>query len=463
MGATTRAIGHMSGESTVLLVGNILKSMASPLSSTSSEIAADTEPSAESGLQRVKQCDVDAVVSAYDLPDTDGLDFLQRVRDTYAGMPFVLCVEDGSEALARQAVDADATTYLPMSDAEPAQLAATLSDAMSTYRQRRREQRRAEAMECTTEGIAIIDEQKRYVDVNGVYTEMVGTERSALLGAQWSQTLPDEVAAFIRTDVRPALAETGEWSGEVKARQGDGTQFPKWLSIARLDDGCHVCVARNVSDRVADKQRLKRRSEQLDEFASVVSHDLQGPLSVLKGSLDLAEKTGKTENFDRARNAVERMDDLVEDVLTLAREGMVIGEVETVDLAALAAETWETVETQRAELQIETTNRIRADASRLRGLLANLMSNAAEHSNGAVTVTIGDLESGFFIEDGGPGIPPEKRERVFETGYSTSTDGTGFGLGIVERIVEAHGWSVAVTEGTDGGARFDIRGVSIVE
>jgi signal transduction histidine kinase len=48
---------------------------------------------------------------------------------------------------------------------------------------------------------------------------------------------------------------------------------------------------------------------------------------------------------------------------------------------------------------------------------------------------------------------------VFDSGYSTSTTGTGFGLAIVERIVEAHGWTIEVTEGTAGGARFEIRGV----
>jgi len=69
------------------------------------------------------------------------------------------------------------------------------------------------------------------------------------------------------------------------------------------------------------------------------------------------------------------------------------------------------------------------------------------------------LENGFYVEDTGDGIPESERERVFETGYSTNHDGTGFGLGIVNQIVNAHGWQILATESESGGARFEIRDV----
>jgi signal transduction histidine kinase len=78
-----------------------------------------------------------------------------------------------------------------------------------------------------------------------------------------------------------------------------------------------------------------------------------------------------------------------------------------------------------------------------------------------VTVTVGGLPDGFFVADDGPGIPPEDRERVFETGYSTSAEGTGFGLRIVREVAQAHGWDVSVTESDGGGARFEIRGADV--
>jgi signal transduction histidine kinase len=79
-----------------------------------------------------------------------------------------------------------------------------------------------------------------------------------------------------------------------------------------------------------------------------------------------------------------------------------------------------------------------------------------------VTVRVEAIEddeavAGFAIEDDGPGIPPEKRDAVFDPGETTSAGGIGYGLAIVKRIVEAHGWSLAVTEGRVGGARFEVR------
>jgi len=67
------------------------------------------------------------------------------------------------------------------------------------------------------------------------------------------------------------------------------------------------------------------------------------------------------------------------------------------------------------------------------------------------------------LEDDGRGIPPDERDRILEPGYSTTEDGTGFGLSIVQRAVEAHGWDLAVTESADGGGRFGVTGMEVRE
>jgi len=76
-----------------------------------------------------------------------------------------------------------------------------------------------------------------------------------------------------------------------------------------------------------------------------------------------------------------------------------------------------------------------------------------------VGVTVGDLPDGFYIEDEGPGILADERDDVFDAGYSTTNEGTGFGLSIVKQIADAHGWEIRVTDRPDGGARFEITGV----
>jgi len=142
-----------------------------------------------------------------------------------------------------------------------------------------------------------------------------------------------------------------------------------------------------------------------------------------------------------------------------AREGETVIDFEPVNLAVTVNECWQTVETVEATLEIETERTIYADRSHLQQLLENLVRNAVEHGGENATITVGDLDNGFYFADDGAGISPDERDDVFASGYTTSTDGTGFGLAIVREIAEAHDWEITVDESEDGGARFEIIGV----
>ena len=80
-----------------------------------------------------------------------------------------------------------------------------------------------------------------------------------------------------------------------------------------------------------------------------------------------------------------------------------------------------------------------------------------------MNINVGSLADGFYVADDGAGIPKGEREDVFEPGYSTTTDGTGFGLRIVKQIADAHGWDICVTDSENDGARFEITEVDTVE
>jgi signal transduction histidine kinase len=154
------------------------------------------------------------------------------------------------------------------------------------------------------------------------------------------------------------------------------------------------------------------------------------------------------------------MRELIEDLLTLAREGDAVSEAEPLDLEPTALSCWHAVETAEATLEVTADGTIYADESRVRQLIENLINNAVAHGGPAVTIEVGDTgDSGFYVADDGPGIPPEQREAVFESGYTTTDGGTGFGLAIVKEIAAAHDWSVSVTESDAGGARFEFTGV----
>ncbi|WP_343783006.1 PAS domain S-box protein [Halorubrum aquaticum] len=217
------------------------------------------------------------------------------------------------------------------------------------------------------------------------------------------------------------------------------------------------------TEQIRTREReLTRQNNQLEEFASIVSHDLRNPLNVATGRLELAAAECDSEHLEHVEQAHERMHTLIEDILALAREGVAVADSEPVALGPLVEGCWETVETGETRLVANITQTVQADRSRLKQVFENLMRNAIEHGGEDVTVTVGELADGFYIEDDGSGIPADERETIFDAGYSTSEDGTGFGLSIIKQIVDAHDWDIHVTDSDEGGARFEIAGVEVV-
>ncbi|WP_430505573.1 ATP-binding protein [Haloparvum sp. PAK95] len=201
---------------------------------------------------------------------------------------------------------------------------------------------------------------------------------------------------------------------------------------------------------------LSRQNDRLETFARVVSHDLRNPLSIARGYLDMALE-GEEKAIDRVRDAHSRMDDLIEDLLTLARSGVAIDDRQPTSFEAVARDAWKSADADGLELTIEDDWELDADPDRLRQLLENLFRNSAEHADGDETIYVGMLADGpgFYVEDTGPGIPEAERDDVFEFGYSTRDGGTGIGLAIVGEIVDGHDWDVSIEDGRAGGARFE--------
>lgn len=235
----------------------------------------------------------------------------------------------------------------------------------------------------------------------------------------------------------------------------------------------HAVASIEARGQLADHEReLARQNERLDAFAGVVSHDLRNPLNVATGHLELArEQRGGDgngervdENLSQVAAALDRMEDLIQDLLTLSRQGKTVDECRPVPLQPTVDRAWSTIESSEARLRIDgDLGTISCDRKRLRQLLENLFRNSIEHAGPDVTVTVRRTDVGFVIEDDGPGIPSEERQTVFEMGYTTNTDGTGFGLNIVRSIADAHGWDVSVGESPNGGASFEFSGVETVD
>lgn len=244
------------------------------------------------------------------------------------------------------------------------------------------------------------------------------------------------------------------------------------------EDRKRLVLFEDVTDRRDHQRELKHQNDRLEEFASIISHDLRNPLDVALGRATAVEEEldddELTAHVEQMQDAHSRMDQIITDVLALAREGGEIETTEPVPLEVVADDAWEHVDTGPVSLDVETGLAVEADRERLTRAFENLFRNSVEHGvtdagprsrsesgEDGITVRVGELGDGdgFFISDDGVGIPAAKRESVFETGYTGDGASTGLGLAIVARIAGAHDWEVRATESEAGGARFEFTGV----
>jgi len=588
------------------------------------EFDIETATSASEGLRLLETESVDCIVSDYEMPGENGIEFLESVREDYPDLPFILYTGRGSEAVAGDAISAGVTDYLQKTSdtSHYALLANRIVNAVEQSRSQR-------ALEASKDRLSLFIDQSplgfveynqdfEIVRVNDTLTEMFGYTETELLGETWeifvsskSYDDVDEVTSAlseasggyhsVNENVRKdgdrivvewhnrivtddsgdvvtifshcqdvterieheqnlaqlrdffaeaeELGDLGAWEFDesgmstwtagtrrihevdddfdptvedglsfyhpddretvadaVDAALEDGEPYDlevrlitatgdcRWVRThgKRVEDGEKRTVRGFIQDITEQKERERRlrvQNERLESFASVVSHDLQGPLTVAQGHLELAQQEVTSDHLDSIDSAHERMQTLIDDILTLARDGREATTTEPVSLQTAASACWETIGTENGTLVTDTDSVVVADPRRLQRLLENLFRNSVTHAStpslsrmqensveqgsagssmqsdsaddDGVTVTVGDIDdaNGFYVADDGPGIPEDERDTVFEAGYSTASEGTGFGLAIVTDIAAVHGWDVSVTDSESGGARFEITGV----
>ena len=216
-----------------------------------------------------------------------------------------------------------------------------------------------------------------------------------------------------------------------------------------------------IAHTIARNERrieLRRQTERLEQFSAVVSHDLRNPLNVLSGYLGLVEDDVERSNYAAMERAVHRMETLIDDLLMLARRGDAVAETESVSVAAVAENAWDSIRAPNATLTVAAdVGRVEADPGRLRQLFENLFRNAVDHGGPEVDIEVGAVSGrpearGMYVADDGPGIASDASGSLFDSGFSTAGS-SGLGLAIVARIADAHGWEIDVRN--DGGAVFE--------
>ncbi|GAB3681791.1 hypothetical protein GCM10028857_06590 [Salinarchaeum chitinilyticum] len=340
-------------------------------------------------------------------------------------------------------------------------------------------------VETVGDGMYALDADGHFMTVNDALCSMTGYAREGLLGEHIEMILgPDSSESWHAAVESLHDAAGSSQSLELTVHPKTGDPFPCENKVGLLpsdEDGQSrgtVGVLRDITDRKERERELQRQNERLDAFASIVSHDLRNPLSVAQGYLELVEESADDDApIERVDDALTRMNEMIDDVLELARSGRSATETGPVHLGSIVEAAWSNVETGDATLSVDADVQISADQSRLLRLLENLFRNAIEHGidesaeqrSEPLSVTVGVLEGpdaatlGFFVEDDGSGIPPAVRENVFESRFTTSSEGNGIGLWVVSEVAHAHDWAPTATVGTDGGARFEFTGVDRAE
>jgi len=332
-------------------------------------------------------------------------------------------------------------------------------DADRTFPERFRE-----FLEYGTDLVTVVDADGRVRYESPSVEEVLGYEQGSTVGrSPLGYVHPDDrdrvTERFYRALNDPDASPTLEY----RYRTADGDWV--WLESrtrslpADASVGHLLINSRDVSERKARERRLTDRNERLDRFASIVSHDLRNPLSVIRGSMEMARLKGDTEPLERGERAVDRIDQLVSELLTLARQGSGIDEPTEFGLDAVAREAWETAGSAEARLLVGADATVHGDRGRLRQVFENLFRNATEHAapdgsndiratdggeDDTLTVVVTATAEGFLVADDGPGIDPAHREDAFAPGFTTLEDGTGYGLDIVREVVESHGWTIEI-------------------
>lgn len=342
---------------------------------------------------------------------------------------------------------------------------------VTEQRERERELVRYERfIEAADDAIYTLDAEGRYTSVNDRFVQQTGYSREKIIGSHVTMLVREEDVARIGDAVVETLERgesfVGEFEFPVEYADGDRRIVQGRLSVLPFEETFQgtVGIVRDITEQRERERQLRQQNERLDEFANALSHDLRNPLNVAMGQLSLVADDFESERLETATSALERMEDLIGTMLALAREGRVVSDPTPVDLAAVTRETWANTATADATLDGEPSlPTVLADPNRLSQLLQNLVRNAVEHGGTEVTVRVGALPDGFYVEDDGSGIPPADRETVFGWGETTADDGTGYGLAIVESIADAHGWTVRATAAEAGGARFEVTDVRRAE
>ena len=325
------------------------------------------------------------------------------------------------------------------------------------------------AVEHAGHAVLITDDEGVITYTNPAFEDISGYTREEASGKTPAIVQSGDHDEGFYEEMWETITDGDVWEGEIVDERKDGDRYHIEQTIAPLKNETgeithFVGIANDITEMKEYEKELERQNERLENFGRTVAHDLRNPLNVLRMRLEEARSEDDPKQaHDQIADAIDRMETLIDELLMLAKQGQTVLDPEPASLGDVARDAWRHVDTAAMCLSLVDEPTILMDDSRVVEVCENLFRNAREHAGPDATIRIGALEDGFYVADDGPGIPEQDRDRVLESGFTTSKEGTGFGLSIVSQIAEAHDWEVGVSDSDAGGAQFEFRNVTFAQ
>jgi PAS domain S-box-containing protein len=236
-------------------------------------LSVTTATDAEAALDLLAERPFDCVVSDHDMPGRDGIEFLEAVRETHPDLPFILFTGKGSEEIASHAVSAGVDDYLQKEGGTEqfTILANRVANYVERARERTQRQRLLAAIEATHDGVALLDDDCRFIYVNDAYGELYGVDPDEVVGRVWTDVFPGDETSFLDGVVRPALERDGYWEGESTVQRADGSTFVAERAATATGADEVVWSVRDVTDRRRRERVLRETNRQLEAVLDTVS------------------------------------------------------------------------------------------------------------------------------------------------------------------------------------------------
>ena len=437
---------------------------------------------------------VSAVVLDVHLPDIDGFELCRRIRANppTATLPVVhLSAEYVRNEDRVTGLNAGADGYM-IHPVEPAVLVATLQALIRARtaedRLRRSEQRFRAIYDQAQSGIALLDEQGRFADVNPALLALLGRSHEALVGRPVSDFVPPEWQAAVTVQLATGGGEGAPWRGEFPLLNAAGRPVHlEWSVSSHVEPGVRIAIAIDASERheleqrrrdvlereQAARQVAERHSRTKDDFIAVLSHELRTPLNAIIGWVHILKRRGITPEGAKGLDAIERnvktQARIISDILDVSRinSGKLHLDREWTDPAELVANSIDALAGPINEKRIHVeTDLLGAhapawlDPARFQQIFWNLMTNAVKFSpeHGRIEVTLRREADALLlvVRDFGQGITPEFLPHLFDRFTQSDAPGNrrhgglGLGLSIVKHLVDLHGGEVGAHSAGEG-------------